>query len=358
MSRPYWNGISKDGTLPYIDTRIKRMEITTAIELLLRRDAITIKAINLHYPENLFLRLPPEIRNKIYTFALDIGSLPASKTRVPHNSQLPNSERKSTNALSLCKQINAEASSLTEAFDIAYIPILSSTNYAKLISNVVQHGPSTLSRIQRTILAGLTTFKHIHLHLHVGYRMSSDISDEEPYLDTSVAYTYGRIRQALLIYTCASRFIFQGLGKGSIERNAIVHFDHLFSDWCHMLTMADCYTFKHLARIMGEDKSTDWEVRYYVHTGGQIKEQQWSAWDWLLTRDYKNLEKLCSKFPNIKLVAEVYGEKTWSLEGKAAGVTRSITPSSTLWPSWPDDVPWRRFERVRSDEPVLPEDDA
>ncbi|KAJ4365132.1 hypothetical protein N0V83_008750 [Neocucurbitaria cava] len=358
MSRPYFNRISKDLTLPYIDTRIKRKEITAAIELLLRRDAITIQAISLHDPENQFLSLPPEIRNKIYTSALDIGSLPASRTRVPHNSELPNGERRSANVLCLCKQISVEASSLAEAFDIAYIPVLSSINYAELISNVMRHGPSSLSSIQRTILAGLAIFKHIHLHLHIGYRMSSDVSDEEPYLDTRAAYTYGRIRQALLIYTCASTFISQGLGKGSIKRKTIVHFDHLFSDWCHMLVMADCYKFKHLARIMGEDKHTDWEVRYYVHTGGQVKERYWSLWDRCLTMHYESLEKECSNFPNIKLVAEVYGEKTWSLEGKAAGATRSITPSSTLWPSWPDDVPWRRFERVRSDEAVLPEDNA
>ncbi|CAO2658629.1 Nn.00g063520.m01.CDS01 [Neocucurbitaria sp. VM-36] len=354
MSRPYFNFISKDRTLPSVNTGIKRWDINTAIEksLLLRDDNITTKMTCLQNAKNQLLRLPPEIRNKIYSFALDIGSAPASSTRVPYPSGDQRTQCSSIGALCLCKQISVEASSLMKAFDVAYVPVMASMDYAELIDNVLRHGLSSLSSIQHTMFVALTTFKHIHLHLHVSYRMSSDESDEEPYLDTKTAYIYGRIRQVLLIYSCASALASQQLGTNSIKRKAVLHLDHLFSDWHHMLTMAGCYSFKHLVRIMGDDKNTDWELRYYVHAGGQRKARYWAEWDERLTRIFLSLEKECSNFSNIKLVAEVYGNLTWSLEGKVAEVTRSISPSSTLWPSWPDDVPWRRYERVRSDEAV------
>ncbi|KAF1849807.1 uncharacterized protein K460DRAFT_422102 [Cucurbitaria berberidis CBS 394.84] len=319
--RPYFNFMSKDGTIPTIDTRIKRKHVNAAIEqcLLLWKGLATILVPNQQDPENIFLRLPPELRNKVYTFALEIGPAPTSSIRIPYSSYSSKGQRMkhgSSTALRLCKQLYIEASSMMKAFDVAYIPVTASMNYVALIDSVLQHGPLSLSPTQSTIFAALTTFMNVHFHLHIGYWPSKDLADEEPNLNPNAAYSYGRARQALLIYSCAS---------------ALVH-------------QAQSY------------KNTNWEVRYYVHAGGQKKARQWLEWDGRLTKEFLRLEEQCCRFPNIKLVAEVYGELTWSLEGKAPGITRCITPSSTLWPSWPDDVPWRAFERVRSDEAVPLED--
>ena len=63
------------------------------------------------------------------------------------------------------------------------------------------------------------------------------------------------------------------------------------------------------------------------------------------------------KYPNINFVAEVYGKTIEYLEEKDSipgviEIDHGVTASSTLWPSWPDDVPCRRFERIRSDVAV------
>jgi hypothetical protein len=33
-------------------------------------------------------------------------------------------------------------------------------------------------------------------------------------------------------------------------------------------------------------------------------------------------------------------------------IDHDVTAGSTLWLSWPNDIPWRKFERIRSDESV------
>jgi hypothetical protein len=59
----------------------------------------------------------------------------------------------------------------------------------------------------------------------------------------------------------------------------------------------------------------------------------------------------CAPFSNIKVIPEVYGELNDHIEedGKKHEFERGVTASSMPFPSWPDDVPWRRFDRVRSD---------
>ncbi|KAF1940957.1 hypothetical protein EJ02DRAFT_423532 [Clathrospora elynae] len=95
--------------------------------------------------------------------------------------------------------------------------------------------------------------------------------------------------------------------------------------------MAGLYKIKHLTRIMCKDQNTNWEVRYYIHVGGAKMQQQWAEWDERLPDDFSCLQGECRSFPNIKIVAEVYG-------ALGEGFMDRITASSDLWPSWPEDV--------------------
>lgn len=114
-----------------------------------------------------------------------------------------------------------------------------------------------------------------------------------------------------------------------------------------MIGLSGPYTFKDVVRTMGNNSAIDWEVRYYAYGS-----TDWDDFGTYMTSFHRWISKACSDFPNIKLVAEVYGNLVWELEGTTPTVTRNITPSSKLWPSWPDDVPCRRFERVLSDEAI------
>ena len=63
------------------------------------------------------------------------------------------------------------------------------------------------------------------------------------------------------------------------------------------------------------------------------------------------------QIPQHQVLAEVYGEATQYLEEEDSipGVIKidhGVTASRTLWPSWPDDVSLRSFERIRCDVAV------
>ncbi|KAF2690921.1 hypothetical protein K458DRAFT_288840, partial [Lentithecium fluviatile CBS 122367] len=100
---------------------------------------------------------------------------------------------------------------------------------------------------------------------------------------------------------------------------------------------------RRIARLMGEDKHTEWELRYYVYTADQARANSDSTdWDGHFCDELDSITNACKKYKNIKVVgAEVYGELEWSLESKRENVTRVITPSNTLWPPCPEDVAWR-----------------
>lgn len=351
MSRPYYNRISKSGSIVKVDTKIKRRDVINAITSTARIQIMAggDTAPKGHELQSRLLSLPPEIRNLIYMYALDIEGFTLPNVRVPKSWKDRTAQNKCTNALRLCKQIAYEAESLMTGNDVAYITIMGCMDFAEIIDSVLTRSNLPLPATQITMSAALIHFQNVHLHLHTEHWSSQDLSDPEPFISLHTAYVYGRLRQALIIFTCASAIHFAGVGN---QRRAMVHFDHFFSDWRHMLSMAGPYKLIHLLGIMGEDTTTSWEVRYYVHTGGSEKALKWNEWDQHLTRHFKHLQSMCAKFQNIKLIAEVYGEMTWSLEGTTSEMTRCVTPSSTIWPSWPDDVPWRQVGEVESDRIV------
>lgn len=351
--RPYIHQMSKSGLARTIDTRIKRKTVKEAIEKLNFKQDASIPRVervtkagpsNARIASDALLRLPGEVRNRIYQFVLGTGTPNEPTLRVPTPRHLSSPEKFRDGGLHLlqsCRQISVEARTLMETTDTAYIPVMGHIAYENRIANIVEKAPCYVSREDHTMLAGLASFMKVHIHLHTRYSTAANSNDPEPYLDISCAYLYRRLRQIPIFHISASPILAQRWpGK---KRHAVVHLDHFRSDWVHMVSLRGPYTMKLIARLMGEDTHTNWELRYYVHTANEEREQtHWSNWDEEAVRELDFLVGVCKPFGNIKVVAEVYGELKWSVEGVREEVTRNITPSSVNYPSWPDDVPWRK----------------
>ncbi|KAK1908718.1 hypothetical protein P3342_009569 [Pyrenophora teres f. teres] len=330
--RPYFNLGSKSWETVSLDTTIKRQAVMDALKktrTLKARTTGVAKTSNRKAQESFLLRFPPEIRNEIYALALDSASEPASTTLVTPSSGAPDSNSNGMGVLRLCKEITVEARSILEGHCVSYIPIMGNTDFNSDINLILEHGNAALNPVQSTIFAGLTSFMSAHLHLHISHTPSEDPEDPELHIDLRIRHIYGILRQAIIVWGCASEENFTHLKASGMKRKATVHLDI----------------------SSPTDTATEWELRYYVFAGGKVKIDNWTYWDERLRKPFENIKGMCEGFPNIKLVAEVYGELKWSLEG-SEGVTRSITPSSRLWPSWPEHVPWRLFPRVRSDQRV------
>ncbi|KAL6703008.1 hypothetical protein ACN47E_010284 [Coniothyrium glycines] len=347
VNRPFVHEDSKSGRIFRFHAGIKSRDIEDAIACI-SRTSLTYTISSTNVTDNLFLRIPAELRNSIYEFVLGVGTDISPTTQVACRVGLPDLAASKT-VFQLCRHISLEARYVMQRTNIAYVPILPGMDFAALINDVLQRGPKALLPTQATILSALIRFKKVHIHCHTNHWPSKDPDDEEPFIDASALLMIARLRQAVLVFTCASTLNFDK----TTRRTCIIHLDHLWSDWRHMNHSACRYGLQHLLRVMERDKNTTWELRYYVFTGNLERDSRWPEWDDFLVKEYQSLYGTCSKFSNVKLIPEVYGEMRWSQEGEIAEVTRRITPSSTLWPSWPENVPWRMFPMVRSDQPVL-----
>lgn len=344
--RPYNRDLSRDANTPKVDTRIKRKDVKDAIEKLHQpRTTRAVQAnptiqthVNAPGLMNQLLSLPGELRNLIYHYTLNISTPSQPTTRIPY--ALPSNENEHRNQglglLQANQQITAESRSLIEALDTAYIPVTGRIPYGQMIEQVLTTGPSSLPSIDSTLLAGLTSFMSVHIHLHTGFLPGNP----SPRLDPASAFLYGRLRQVLIIFSAASAAL--SAKHDGKKRRAVIHLDHLFSDWRHMIGMRGCYKFKHIARLMGEDQHTEWELRYYVYTSDQAREEvYWPTWDEGLREELDVVVEICAPFENVSVRAEVYGEAEWSVEGERVEVTREITTSAKGLVNWPEDVPWR-----------------
>ena len=337
-----------------INPIIKCKDIDLAIERFtsFRNQRNSVTNTESSYYCNALLKLPGEIRNIIYEFALNTNSALGQGIRTPKCAKIPAGKVDSSSLLRLCKRITIEARSLMECRETVYIPFHASMDYAQLIDSMLNRGMSSIAPNQSTVFAALVSCRNIHIHLHVLYRAYENPDALEPEIHPNHAWIIARLRQLLLVYTRTSALCFQGHSENQVRRKAVVHLDHHLEEWRNMVPEAGPFRILHLIRIMGEDQTTDWELRYYAYCGSEEKRAVWASWDASLVQEFEDLEKICARCPNVKLVAEVYGPLTWSLEGRSSSVTRDITPSSTLWTSWPENVPWRMFPRVRSDEEI------
>ncbi|KAF2849032.1 hypothetical protein T440DRAFT_453518 [Plenodomus tracheiphilus IPT5] len=321
MLRPYFHFPSKTGAMPRRDTNIKSHDVAQAIQQYADARKDTRFAYPVRNQEGYsFLDLPGEVRNRIYEFTLNSGTKEDPRIWVPKSGHSSAPHDPASNLFRLCKTISYEARTLMEARDNYYIPIMPAMDFSVLVANTIKYGSRSSTPTQSTIMHSLTMAKNVHIHLHVNYRPNPDPDDDEPFLDPLMCNILGRLRQALIMFINGSE-----------------------------LTASS-------AEIMGRDKSTQWELKYYVYTSeAERNDYWWAEMDESLSAQHASHQKLCSRFTNVKLTAEVYGERIWSLEGKCKDVTRNITPSSILWPSWPNHVPWRTHPRVDAVSASSPE---
>ncbi|KAF2736459.1 hypothetical protein EJ04DRAFT_433054 [Polyplosphaeria fusca] len=288
---------------------------------------------------NRILNLPAEIRNNIYRCTLSLGV----KRRIPRNGDDMKPRDYGFRLLQLCRQINVEARSLLEQSVTAYIPILGGMSFDGLISNINLQGPSSLYPVQNTLLTALLTFHQVHIHLHTQWFLCACPQKHER-VHPSTEYIYGRLRQALLIYTSASQKVSHASGTLR-RRKATIHLDHLLCRWFGMIDIRGPYAFSDILKIMARDTFTDWSLRFYVAANDMLT---WTVLDKMACDGVAEVRKLIRQYEavNVTVTVEVYGDKgIWSMEVKERGgdwLTRDVTPSSKLWPSWPDDVKWRQ----------------
>ncbi|EOA92248.1 uncharacterized protein SETTUDRAFT_79515, partial [Exserohilum turcica Et28A] len=227
--RPYFNLESKFGRRIDIETSIDVEEVEGAVRRA-RHSRAHVSNTGQKQETNLLLRLPGELRNKIYELALGIDQDPASNIRVVCPSDGHESLSKGASLLRLCKQITVEVCSKLETQTTAYIPIMAHWNLNKLVSHIYKTGSATLPALQSTVFTGLTSFTHAHLHLHVYHEPSPYSGDLQPKIDLRVSNIYGVLRQALIIWCTASKQNFAHLSNDGRKRKAIVHLDHLIFD--------------------------------------------------------------------------------------------------------------------------------
>lgn len=213
--------------------------------------------------KNLLLRFPREIRNLITEYVLNLSDDAAKNVLIvsPPNPEVPLCEGLSI--LSLCKQITAEARSMLEARATASIPIMPDMNFRKLVSDVNENGNASLSEIQSTVLAGLTSFRYAHFHLHVDHISSPFPGCGGRHLGVNMAHIQDTLKEAVMIWRAASEHNFAHFRKQGLKRKAVVHLDDLFSDWVDPIERSKRHGLKDLLRLMDSDKTTDWEVHYY-----------------------------------------------------------------------------------------------
>ncbi|EUC35828.1 hypothetical protein COCCADRAFT_89803 [Bipolaris zeicola 26-R-13] len=338
----------------YLNKKLKRKEVEKAVQVTrqsqVRFGSMGKDSESEQMQNNSLLRFPPEIRNFITEYVLDLGDDAAGNALVvcPPGPYKPLCEGSSI--LSLCKQTTAEARSMLEARTTAYIPIMADMNFCKLISDINENGNPSISGIQSTVFTGLTSFRHAHFHLHVNHPSST--FRQHPYTEIYVdlSQIYEVLKQAFIIWRAASEHNFAHFKEQGVKRKAVLHLDHLFACWRDMDGFSPKTRLEDLLRIMTSDTTTDWEVHYYLpvrdlHRGDDRVNYPAR----ILRRVLNSNQTEFRSFPSMKLVPELYGDLHKGLKD-AGFFTERILPSSTLWPSWPEDVPWRLCPRVRSDE--------
>ncbi|KAH7067871.1 hypothetical protein FB567DRAFT_457812 [Paraphoma chrysanthemicola] len=169
----------------------------------------------------------------------------------------------------------------------------------------------------------------VHLHLHI------DLLEKEEYDPFALLKS---LAQAVEAFSKPSFDLY--IAHGLQTRRAMVHLDHLLSLWPKLIGTHNSVDFDVLQRVMdrmGEDKMTDWELRYYVATG---QGGQSSAYGHrnsptaIRDAELAQLRYRAQQYGNIKVMAEIYGDDTtWAYGDKVQSVTRHRTPVTEFWPN-------------------------
>jgi hypothetical protein len=205
------------------------------------------------------------------------------------------------------------------AHQIPYIPVLDGLDRIYGLSRATKD----------TTGCALRDFKSVHFYLHLDLLYKQEYSP--PGLLNSLF-------QAIEVFKSHSWNLF--IRHNTNRRCPIVHLDHLLSLWPKLRFEGHeigTGTPHGLVENIAKDKTTDWQIRYYVATG-QVNEPivYGDCASPLAIRDAElaQLRYYASFHNNFITMAEVYGEDTtWKFGDEIGCVTRMRTPVTEFWPN-------------------------
>ncbi|KAH7071105.1 hypothetical protein BKA63DRAFT_419790 [Paraphoma chrysanthemicola] len=265
--------------------------------------------------------LPGELRNTIYHLALS-----TSYQRVPLNPAYNGRSELFASLLQTCSAIYHEARSYMTEQQTLYIPVMCGMDWT-YGEPTAEYG---LTRATKdTIVAALGEFVDVHFHLHI------ELLDKEEYDPNALLKS---LAQATEVFSKPSFDLY--VAHGLRKRRAMVHLDHLLSLWPKLFASHNSVDFEVLQRVMdrmGDDKMTDWELRYYVATGQAGQSSTYGHCNSpaaIRDAELAQLRYHAQLHGNIKIVAEIYGDDTtWAYGDKVQSVTRHRTPVTEFWPN-------------------------
>ncbi|KAF2106003.1 hypothetical protein BDV96DRAFT_676030, partial [Lophiotrema nucula] len=252
-----------------------------------------------------FLDLPRSIRDRIYNFALPVGSqlVPLMKrefARYPITTKIDPAYA----LMQACRRIHSEIEELLVRNSIAYVPIVPGRTYDE--SNLkIAHDAQYEGEGFITAFRGLQDFPKTYFRVHC----------DAPFIGD-------RLTKAVQLYAANSAKISAALGE---RRIAVVHLDEYY-----MWLSNNCGPAKtvSLIRTMASDKHTNWTFVWTMNTDTLFSVQH-------LFRDLiwlkKEVQKINGEHGNIELKVEVYGRHEPFGEEIMEELTREIIPGSMLW---------------------------
>lgn len=287
------------------------------------RLVISHKEVQRLSPSNLTIfDLPGEIRNEIYRLALD-----KEYQRVPLNPMYRNKPDPFSALLRTCSRMYEEARSYMTEKQTAYIPVLPDMDwtYGK---NAINYGVQ--QETKDTVVCALTDFMTVHFHLHL------DLLRKEDYDPDALLSSLAR---AIEIYQLHSSELFI---KHNLEpRRATIHLDHLLSLWPKLRRYHQSYlpigSLQCLVNLIAKDKTTEWQIRYYVATGQAGRRSTYAHCGHsraIRDTELSQLKYFASQHKNINVVAEIYGDdRAWEYGDGTGCVSRTRTPVTEFWPN-------------------------
>ncbi|KAF1948783.1 hypothetical protein CC80DRAFT_583526 [Byssothecium circinans] len=159
-----------------------------------------------------FLKLPGEVRNRIYHHALGMHQ----NYHVPRRLGTPRND--GFKLLFLNKQIHTEVYTLFILNANAYIPILPGMNIERLLNEShIKELRSCILPVAATLIGASYRMLNVHIHLHV-----PDIAD----IPTNKFLLHEL--QEMMFFLAANSEPWKWGGQ---KKNVTLHLDHYFSDW-------------------------------------------------------------------------------------------------------------------------------
>jgi hypothetical protein len=277
-----------------------------------------------HRDQLWFFDFPAEIRNKVYSYTLDIHT-----TRVPRPPNPSIERHPGFKLLQTCQQIAHEAATLFAQNGRAYIPVTSTLDLQRILRHIGSNQAGMVKPYEMTILSALANMRSLHIHLHVAKLETAS--------DSVLLFNLLWILRNISMNECWA----DGKPKwGEKKREVLLHLDHFFADdWDREIPQSRCKLPTILNHITA-NTGTDWGIAYYIHTGHEEGTVMDFIWDVNVTLDWLKLRTGLGYEMNgvVKIVPELRGVGKCDSEkvlGRFPHLTHpKLSLKSTIWPSY------------------------